>query len=47
MLTLETAIEFIADDELVEVTPAQLRIRKRVLDAPSRGRAAKRARQGR
>ena len=29
ILTLETAIEFIADDELVEVTPASLRVRKR------------------
>ena len=30
--TLETAIEFIADDELVEVTPDAIRIRKRLLD---------------
>ncbi len=29
--TLETAIEFIADDELVEVTPQSIRIRKRIL----------------
>ncbi len=29
VLTLETAIEFIADDELVEVTPSSLRVRKR------------------
>jgi GTP-binding protein len=47
VLSLEQAIERIGPDELVEVTPAQLRLRKRVLDAPSRGRAAKRARQGR
>ena len=33
--------------ELVEVTPTQLRLRKKVLDAAARGRAAKRARQGR
>src|SRR5207248_6363627 len=31
-LTVETAIEFIAADELVEVTPTRLRIRKRILD---------------
>ena len=30
--TLETAIEFIAEDELVEVTPTAVRIRKRLLD---------------
>jgi len=40
--TLETAIEFIADDELVEVTPHSLRIRKRVLAETERRRAAKR-----
>ncbi|HSQ60674.1 MAG TPA: translational GTPase TypA [Acidobacteriota bacterium] len=31
-LTIESAIEWINDDELVEVTPAAIRIRKRVLD---------------
>jgi GTP-binding protein len=40
--TLETAIEFIADDELVEVTPTAIRIRKRLLAEPDRRRAAKR-----
>jgi GTP-binding protein len=35
-LTLEQAIEFIADDELVEVTPKSLRMRKRVLQANRR-----------
>ena len=30
-LTLESAVEFIADDELVEVTPKSIRIRKRHL----------------
>jgi GTP-binding protein len=47
VLSLEQAIERVGPDELVEVTPAQLRLRKKVLDAPSRGRAAKRARQQR
>jgi GTP-binding protein len=36
--TLETAIEFIADDELVEVTPGSIRIRKRVLAESDRRR---------
>ncbi|HTN79385.1 MAG TPA: translational GTPase TypA [Acidimicrobiales bacterium] len=36
--TLETAIEFIADDELVEVTPDAIRIRKRVLREQDRRR---------
>jgi GTP-binding protein len=40
--TLETAIEFISDDELVEVTPHSLRIRKRVLAENDRRRAFKR-----
>jgi len=47
ILSLEQAIERVGPDELVEVTPTQLRLRKRVLDAAARGRAAKRARQGR
>jgi GTP-binding protein len=36
--TLETAIEWIADDELVEVTPSNIRIRKRVLREQDRRR---------
>jgi GTP-binding protein len=39
-LTVETAIEFIAEDELVEVTPSSLRIRKRIRDRRQRERAA-------
>jgi GTP-binding protein len=38
VLTLETAIEFIADDEYVEVTPKSIRLRKKVLDAKRRPR---------
>ncbi len=41
VLSLEQAIEFIADDELVEVTPQSVRLRKRVLDETERKRAAK------
>ena len=36
--TLESAIEFIAEDELVEVTPTNIRIRKRVLKEQDRRR---------
>jgi len=35
-LTLEQAIEFVADDELVEVTPKHLRLRKKILQANRR-----------
>ena len=44
-LSLEEAIEFICDDELIEVTPKSIRLRKVVLDTPSRKRlqAQKRA----
>ncbi|HEY1892756.1 MAG TPA: translational GTPase TypA [Steroidobacteraceae bacterium] len=38
-LTLEYAVEFIAEDELVEVTPASIRIRKRFLKEQDRKRA--------
>ncbi len=41
LLSLEQAIEFIGDDELVEVTPLSLRLRKRLLDTHDRKRAAK------
>jgi GTP-binding protein len=40
-LTLEYAVEFIADDELVEVTPTSIRIRKRFLKEPDRKRSAR------
>jgi GTP-binding protein len=40
--TLETAIEWIADDELVEVTPKAIRIRKKLLSDQDRRRAFKR-----
>ncbi len=41
MLTLESAIEFIDDDELVEVTPQNIRLRKRHLNEIERKRASK------
>jgi GTP-binding protein len=42
-VTLESAIEFIADDELVEITPKSIRIRKRFLSEHDRKRAARAA----
>ncbi len=45
-LTLELALEFIEDDELIEVTPAALRLRKRVLDANRRRKDEKSRRAG-
>jgi GTP-binding protein len=42
-LTLEYAVEFIADDELVEVTPATIRLRKRFLKETDRKRAQREA----
>jgi len=41
LLTLEQALEFIDDDELVEVTPKSIRLRKRYLDENERKRAEK------
>src|SRR3954471_6569696 len=41
LLSLELAIEFIADDELVEVTPTSLRVRKRILREQDRRRLTK------
>jgi GTP-binding protein len=41
VLTLETAIEWIADDELVEVTPDNLRVRKRILKEQDRRRLSR------
>ena len=38
-LTLEESLEFLGDDELLEVTPTSLRIRKKILDHTMRGRA--------
>src|SRR5919202_5511510 len=42
-LTLETAIEFIGEDELVEVTPSSIRLRKRLLSKHDRERERGRA----
>ena len=42
-LTLEYAVEFIADDELLEITPKSIRIRKRHLVAHERKKASREA----
>jgi GTP-binding protein len=42
-LTLEQALAYIGDDELVEVTPRSIRLRKRQLDAGERRKEARRA----
>ena len=41
-MSLEKAIEFIAEDELVEVTPKNIRLRKKILDTKTRERQARR-----
>ena len=41
-VTLESAVEFLRDDECVEVTPDSIRIRKVDLDAGSRAKEARR-----
>jgi len=41
MMSLDDAIEYIADDELVEVTPKSIRLRKRILNTEERRKARK------
>ena len=41
LMSLEAAVEFIADDELVEITPKSIRIRKRFLTEQERKRATR------
>ena len=45
ILSLEQALEYINEDELVEVTPENVRLRKAVLDRTARGRASKNSRK--
>jgi GTP-binding protein len=42
-ITLEYALEYIEEDELIEVTPASVRLRKRMLAAVDRKKAARAA----
>jgi GTP-binding protein len=43
ILSLEQALEFINDDELLEVTPQSIRLRKKILDVNLRQKATKKA----
>jgi len=43
IMSLEQCLEFITEDELVEITPLNLRLRKKLLNATDRARAAKNA----
>ena len=45
-MSLEECLEFIGDDELLEVTPKNIRIRKRILDSELRAKAAAKIRKG-
>jgi GTP-binding protein len=42
-LSLEQALEFIDDDELVEVTPENIRLRKKILSESDRKKASRTA----
>lgn len=42
-MSLEQCLSFLEDDELLEITPTDLRIRKKILDSGDRMRASKRA----
>lgn len=44
-MSLDEAIEYLADDELLEVTPRAYRIRKRILDSEERGKLVKNAKK--
>jgi GTP-binding protein len=44
-LSLDESIEYLADDELLEVTPLSFRIRKRILDNDERGKQSKKAKE--
>jgi len=43
ILSMEQALEFINDDELLEVTPLSIRLRKKILDSNLRAKATKKA----
>jgi len=43
-VTLELALEYIEDDELIEVTPSSVRLRKRALGSTERRKLARSAR---
>ena len=46
IFSLEEAIDYIAEDELIEVTPKSIRLRKKILDTATRLKAQAAARRG-
>ena len=44
-MSLDEAIEYLSDDELLEVTPENFRIRKRILNTGERGKSQKKAKE--
>ena len=44
-MSLDEKIEYLADDDLLEVTPTSLRIRKRILNSEERGKLIKKAKE--
>ena len=44
-LSIDEAIEFLGEDELLEVTPLNFRIRKRILSTDERGKQVKKAKE--
>ncbi len=44
-MSLDEAVEYLADDELLEITPENYRIRKRILNTEERGKVTKKARE--
>ena len=44
-MSLDEAIEYLADDELLEVTPESYRIRKRILNTEDRGKQTKKIKE--
>jgi GTP-binding protein len=44
-MSLDEAVEYLTDDELLEVTPLSYRIRKRILDTAERGKQTKKAKE--
>ena len=44
-MSIDEAIEYLAEDELLEVTPVAFRIRKRILNTEERGKQTKKAKE--
>jgi GTP-binding protein len=44
-MSLDEAIEYLSDDELLEVTPESYRIRKRILNTEERGKQTKKIKE--